>query len=90
MGFPNVYSGSWVGFFAPAKTPDAIVTKLNAEINAIMREPEVQQKLKTIGFDVTIKTVAEASDYFRSEIAVWGQMIRAIGFKNSHRCRRRQ
>jgi tripartite-type tricarboxylate transporter receptor subunit TctC len=82
MGFPNVYSGSWVGFFAPAKTPDAIVTKLNAEINAIMREPEVQQKLKTIGFDVTIKPVAEASDYFRSEITVWGQMIRAIGYSS--------
>src|SRR5205809_4558179 len=41
MGFPNVYSGSRVGFFAPARPPDAIVTKLNAEINAIMREPEV-------------------------------------------------
>jgi tripartite-type tricarboxylate transporter receptor subunit TctC len=82
MGFPNVYSGSWVGFFAPARTPDAIVTKLNAEINAIMREPEVQQKLKAIGFDVTIRTMGEASDYFRSEIAVWGQMIRAIGYSS--------
>jgi tripartite-type tricarboxylate transporter receptor subunit TctC len=80
MGFPNVYSGSWVGFFAPAKTPDAIVAKLNAEINAIMQEPQPQQKLKTIGFDVTIKTVAEASDYFRSEVASWGKMIRAIGY----------
>jgi tripartite-type tricarboxylate transporter receptor subunit TctC len=38
MGFPDVYHGSWVGFFAPAKTPDAIVAKLNAEINAIMQE----------------------------------------------------
>jgi tripartite-type tricarboxylate transporter receptor subunit TctC len=82
MGFPNVYSGSWVGFFAPARTSDAIVTKLNAEINAITREPEVQQKLKTIGFDVTIRSVGEASDYFRSEIAVWGQMIRAIGYSS--------
>ena len=82
MGFSNVYSGSWVGFFAPAKTPDAIVSKLNTEINAIMREPEAQQKLKTIGFDVTIRTVGETRDYFRSEIAVWGQMIRAIGYSS--------
>ena len=82
MGFPDVYSGSWVGFFAPAKTQDAIVTKLNAEINAIMQEPQVQQKLKTIGFDVMIKTVAEASDYFRSEVASWGKMIRAIGYSS--------
>jgi tripartite-type tricarboxylate transporter receptor subunit TctC len=82
MGFPNVYSGSWVGFFAPAKTPDAIVAKLNAEINAIMQEPQAQQKLNTIGFDVTIKTVGEASDYFRSEVASWGKMIRAIGYSS--------
>ena len=82
MGFPNVYSGSWVGFFAPAKTPDAIVAKLNAEINAIMQEPQAQQKLNTIGFDVTIKTVGEASDYFRSEVAASGKMIRAIGYSS--------
>jgi tripartite-type tricarboxylate transporter receptor subunit TctC len=82
MGFPNVYSGSWVGFFAPAKTPDAIVAKLNAEINAIMQEPQAQEKLKIIGFDVTIKTVGEASDYFRSEVATWGKMIRAIGYSS--------
>jgi len=82
MGFPNVYSGSWVGFFAPAKTPDAIVGKLNAEINAIMQEPQARQKLKTIGFDVTIKTVGEASDYFHSEVASWGKMIRAIGYSS--------
>jgi tripartite-type tricarboxylate transporter receptor subunit TctC len=80
MGFPDVYHGSWVGFFAPAKTPDAIVAKLNAEINAIMKEPEAQQKLQTVGFDVMIKGEAETADYFKSEIATWGKMTRAIGF----------
>jgi len=80
MGFPNVYSGSWVGFFAPAKTPDAVIDKLNAEINAILKEPEARQKLATIGFDPIIKTTAEASDYFSSEVANWGKMTRAIGF----------
>jgi tripartite-type tricarboxylate transporter receptor subunit TctC len=80
MGFPNVYSGSWVGFFAPAKTPDAIVAKLNAEINTIMKEPEAQQKLKTIGFDAIIKTTAEATDYFKNEVETWGKMTRAIGY----------
>jgi len=82
MGFPNVYSGSWVGFFAPAKTPDAVVAKLNAEMNAIMHEQEAQQKLKTIGFDVMTKSVAETTDYFRSEVARWGEMTRAIGYSS--------
>jgi tripartite-type tricarboxylate transporter receptor subunit TctC len=82
MGFPNVYSGSWVGFFAPAKTPDAVAAKLNAEINAIMQEPQAQQKLRTIGFDVMIKSEAEAAHYFRSEVATWGKMTRAIGYSS--------
>ena len=82
MGFPNVYSGSWVGFFAPAKTPDAVVAKLNAEINQIVKEPEAQQKLKTIGFDAMIKTQAETAEYFKSEVASWGKMTRAIGFSS--------
>ena len=37
MGFPNIEIGSWVGVFAPAKTPDAVVAKLNAEISAAMK-----------------------------------------------------
>jgi tripartite-type tricarboxylate transporter receptor subunit TctC len=80
MGFPDFYSGSWVGFFAPAKTPDAVVAKLNTEINAIMKEPEAQQKLKSIGFDVVIKSEPEATAYFKSEVTTWGKMTRAIGY----------
>ena len=79
-GFPGVQHGSWVGFFAPAKTPDAIVTRLNAEINAIMQDAEARAKLKAIGFDVMIKSQPEAADYFKSEVAGWGKMTRAIGF----------
>jgi tripartite-type tricarboxylate transporter receptor subunit TctC len=82
MGFPNVYSVSWVGFFAPAKTPDAVVAKLNAEINQIMKESESQQKLKASGFDPIIKSPSEVANYFKSEVAAWGKMVRAIGFSN--------
>src|SRR5216684_9259409 len=82
MGFPNVYSGSWVGFFAPAKTSDAVVAKLNAQINAIMQEPPAQEKLKTIGFDVMFKNEVEAADYFKTEVASWGRMTRAIGYSS--------
>jgi tripartite-type tricarboxylate transporter receptor subunit TctC len=79
MGFPNVYSGSWVGFFAPAKTPDAVIAKLNGEINAILRQDEAQQRLKTIGFEAIFKTPVEAADYFKAEVVNWGKMVRAIG-----------
>jgi tripartite-type tricarboxylate transporter receptor subunit TctC len=82
MGYPNVYSGSWVGFFAPAKTPDAVVEKLNAEINAVMKEPDSLDKLAKAGFDPVVKSVAEANDYYKSEVESWGKMVSAIGFSN--------
>jgi len=82
MGFPNVYSGSWVGFFAPAKTPDAVVAKLNAEINTVMKEADSLEKLKKAGFDPVVKNVAEVNQYFKADIARWGKMVQAIGFSN--------
>ena len=82
MGYPNVYSGSWVGFFAPAKTPDAVVEKLNTEINAVMKEPDSLEKLAKAGFDPVVKNVAEANAYFKSEVESWGKMVNAVGFSN--------
>src|SRR5215207_2559568 len=79
MGYPNLHVGSWVGFFAPAKTPDAVVAKLNAEINQVMKDPEVLQKLKAIGFDPISKPLNETADYFKSEVASWSKMVKAVG-----------
>jgi tripartite-type tricarboxylate transporter receptor subunit TctC len=79
-GFPDFHSATWVGFFVPAKTPDAIVNKLNTEINEVLKAPDAQQKLKSIGFDPMIKSTAESVEYARNEVALWGKMSRAIGF----------
>ena len=52
------------------------------DISQIMKEPDAQEKLKAIGFEAIVKNQAETVDYFRSEIANWGKMTRAIGFSN--------
>ena len=82
MGYPNVFSGSWVAFFAPAKTPDAIVEKLNTEINAVMKEQDSLDKISKAGFDPLVKSVAESNAYYKSEVESWGKMVKAIGFSN--------
>ena len=82
MGFPGVFSGSWVAVFAPGKTPDAVVTKLNAEINTVMKEPDALEKLKQSGFDPLVKNPAETDAYFKSEVASWAKMVNAVGFSN--------
>ena len=82
MGFPGVFSGSWVALFAPGKTPDAVVTRLNAEINTVMKEPDALEKLKQSGFDPLVKNPAETDAYFKSEVASWAKMVNAVGFSN--------
>jgi tripartite-type tricarboxylate transporter receptor subunit TctC len=82
MGFANFYSASWVGFFAPAKTPDAVVTKLNTEINALMKEPDSLEKLAKAGFEPVVKNVAETNQSFKADVERWGKMVTAIGFSN--------
>jgi tripartite-type tricarboxylate transporter receptor subunit TctC len=82
MGFPGVFSGSWVAVFAPGKTPDAVVTKLNAEINTVMKEPDALEKLKQSGFDPLAKDPAETDAYFKSEVTSWAKMVNAVGFSN--------
>ena len=47
-----------------------------------MKEPDSLEKLAKAGFDPVVKSVAEANDYYKSEIESWGKMVRAIGFSN--------
>jgi tripartite-type tricarboxylate transporter receptor subunit TctC len=81
MGF-DVLSGSWVGFFAPAGTPDAIAVKLNAEINEIVQSHEVLAKLTQSGFNPMIRDLPRSEAYFRDEVVKWGAMVRAVGSPN--------
>ncbi len=48
-GLPNSDYTIWIGMFAPAKTPEAIITKLNAALNAAAQAPETKAKLENIG-----------------------------------------
>ena len=81
MGYPMCFAV--LGrFFAPAKTPDAVVQKLNAEINALMKEPDSLEKIAKAGFDPMVTNVAETNAYFKSEVESWGTMVNAVGFSN--------
>lgn len=77
-GYPFI-AESWVGLFAPSKTPPEVVEKLNGAINEIMSEPEVQKKLSDMGYQLHIRTVPEVAAYVKEEGAKWGEMVKAIG-----------
>jgi tripartite-type tricarboxylate transporter receptor subunit TctC len=78
-GFPDFYASSWVGFFVPAKADDAVVARLNREINEILNEPAVRERLKPFGVEVLQRAPAETASFFRSEVEHWGRMVQTLG-----------
>ena len=78
-GYNDFYANSWVGFFVRAETPPAIVDRLNAEINAIVNEPDVQDKMLKLGLISETRASRETREYFKSEIARWADMVKATG-----------
>lgn len=67
------------GFLAPAGTPKAIVTKLNAEINAALKLPDVRAKLEAAGIEIQGGTPADYAALIKSDLAKWSKVIKAAG-----------
>jgi tripartite-type tricarboxylate transporter receptor subunit TctC len=73
---------SWNGIFGPAGLPKEVVDKISAEVNAVLAEKEVQDKLAAAGFEVwPTKTPAEFAKYVDDQLANWSGMIKAAGIK---------
>src|SRR6266850_1940508 len=78
---PGFEVNNWVGTFGPAGMPAAIAAKLNSEILAVMRTPDVQQRLLTEGARFTPMTPSQFSAFVAAETAKWGKLIREIGIR---------
>ncbi len=81
QGLPGYEATSWFAVFVPAHTPKEIVVKLNAEMNRIFTQPDVQAKLKTLGLDPVLGTPEKLAEYQRSEIAKWAKVVKDSGAK---------
>jgi tripartite-type tricarboxylate transporter receptor subunit TctC len=68
---------AWNGLAAPAKTPKAIIDRLNKEINIILASPEVKQKFLEVGIDSRGGTPEELGNLLSSEIDKWNNLVNA-------------
>ncbi len=76
-GFPEMGFISWMGFFAPAKTPMVIVRKLQDEINRILKLPEFRKRMNALQVDPAGNTSEEFARVIASEIALWSDVAKA-------------
>jgi tripartite-type tricarboxylate transporter receptor subunit TctC len=81
LGVKDVEVDLWYAFFSPSKTPAPVVSKLNTEIAAIMRLPEIKDLLGRAGMDAAASTTDELTALVAKDYPRWGEVIRRNGVK---------
>lgn len=79
--YPGFEALAWNGLVVPAATPAAVVQKINAEVGAILKQPEIVQKMNGYGFDLVGGTPADFAALIASEAARWTPVVKALGIK---------
>ena len=80
-GFAGFDAPAWWAVLAPAKTPPEIVKRMNEEINAALKSPEVAAKLAAQGIDVRTGTPQAAQAFVEAQIEVWAKVVKENGIK---------
>ena len=81
QGFKGYDANTNGGFLAPAGTPKAIVAKLNAEINAALKLPDVRAKLEAAGVEIQGSTPQEYAALIKSDLVKWGKVVKDAGIQ---------
>ena len=74
---------TWYGIFAPARTPDAVVKRLNVEIGKVLADPEARERMSAQGLEPTPMSPEELRRYTRDDVRRWSRLIKAAGIKQS-------
>jgi len=80
-GFPELSAAGWYAFVGPAGMPQAIIEKLNRDINQALADPELNAKLVPQGLEAWTMTPLELRQYMAEEIARWGKVVTASNLK---------
>ncbi|TAL84601.1 MAG: tripartite tricarboxylate transporter substrate binding protein [Candidimonas sp.] len=76
---PGYAVGTWFGFVAPKKVPDAIVQKLSADIVKILAMPDVKKQLAGIGMEMAPENPQQFDVFIASEYSKWGRILKQAG-----------
>jgi tripartite-type tricarboxylate transporter receptor subunit TctC len=78
-GYPNSNYNFWLGLFAPAKTPRAIVDRMNAEVSKALENADVIKKLENIGVQPMAMTVERFDTFVKQELKINAELAEAAG-----------
>ncbi len=78
-GVPGYEASGWFAILAPAGTPPAIVQRLNAELTAVLRSPEVRERFSAAGLEPLPSSPEELAQLMKTETQKWAKVIRESG-----------
>ncbi|CAN5383545.1 tripartite tricarboxylate transporter substrate binding protein [soil metagenome] len=81
QGYPDIALQEWLGWFVPAKTPDDIVRRLNAQVRDGLSAPDLQETLARNALESLYQTPEEFAATLKRDIAYWAPIVKATGFK---------
>jgi tripartite-type tricarboxylate transporter receptor subunit TctC len=80
-GFGGFEAYNWVGVFAPAATPSAVIDRVQREFAVALTEPDVRLRLGAVGFEIVGSSPQELDQFVRREFAHWDAFVREFGVK---------
>jgi len=80
-GYKSFETVTWFGFLAPAGTPKDVVSKLNAEFNKALKQPDVRKKLSDEGADPIGGTPEQFATLIKEDTVRWGKVVKESGAK---------
>ena len=81
QGLGDFEINSWVGLLAPAKTPAAIIERLNTELNAVLNDPEVRERLNVMGIGAAPGTASKFGDEIARDLARYGAVVKSANIR---------
>jgi len=81
QGFAGFESVGWIGLCAPAKTPAAVLDRLDAATRTMLADPAVKERLDALAFEPAGQSRAAFAEFMKAEIAKWTKVAKAAGAK---------
>lgn len=80
-GLPGYEAMPWLGFVAPAGTPQSVIDRFHGELMEVLKEPAVQEKFRSLGLDIIGNRPQEFGEFIRKDIVKWAKVVKDSGAK---------
>lgn len=81
LKLPDYAVGTWFGFVAPAKTPDAVIQKLSADVAEVLAMPDTKSKLEMLGLELAPQSPKEFDAFIAAEADRWSKVVKQAGIE---------